>query len=181
MTPIYASGETNVLGINLPSKIILKTSKDTLIRNGYAIAKLFEQPGYVGVLYTQEYKRDPQIVLLSNESAAMYFYFVQDDLSPDYIHRWFIETVLLNNPTFSNQSDEQKLKDLADKIKAPYNAGDVLAFIYTPQNGLTISRNNIQIAQWPYGKSFFNVLLRMWLGEFPPSRGFKKGVLGRAA
>lgn len=174
---VYAEeGNVNILGVALPYK--LATKDKPLLRNGYAVVNLLGKPGYVGVLYSSTHEKNPENLILSNQPASMMYYFVQDDIAAEIVFRSILEGIVLNNKELIEKKiEEEKMRQLSDLITQPFNAGDVLIFKFSPTTGLTILRNDEILVNWVYGKSFFNMLLRTWIGKFPPSRAFKRAIL----
>lgn len=173
----YAQVTINILGVSLPYKITLPSEKD-LLRNGYAVVNLLGKPGYVGALYTSKHEKNPEAMILDNEAVSMIYYFVQDDVDSEVVVQSLVDGILLNNKELIEKKiEENKIKQLSNLINKPFNAGDMLTFRYSPKKGLTVLRNDEVLVNWPYGKSFFNMLLRTWVGKYPPSRAFKRAVL----
>jgi hypothetical protein len=167
-----------VLGVSLPYKIDVEKTNEKLYLNGHAIVSLWGSEAYVAALYTPHVEKRPEMLLMNDEPLAMLFYFVQDDISSEMISKMFTEAILVNNGGWDNKRlDRTRIIELKESFKRTLNAGDELAFYYTPQNGVLMQINGEDVAHWPHAKSFFNMLLRMWVGPYPPSRSFKRAIL----
>jgi len=170
--PVYAAPR-ELWGVLLPPSISLAQTKEQVILNGYAICSAWGEKAYVGALYTEEIEDKVLPLLLNDIPMAMVFYFVQDDISADMLKRMFSEGIFINN----TQREEKRLSELQTCFTEDVNAGDVLAFHYSPQQGVLFLLNNKVVMHWPYGKSFFNMILRMWIGDYPPTCTFKQRIL----
>ncbi|MBI2792001.1 MAG: chalcone isomerase family protein [Gammaproteobacteria bacterium] len=179
-TSFAGTNETfaEVLGVSLPYKIDLEKTKEQLYLNGHAVVSMWGSEAYVAALYTSHVEKRAEMLLMNDEPIAMLFYFVQDDITAEMISETFTEAILVNNGGWNNKKlDRTRIIELKEAFKKTLNAGDELAFYYSPQNGVLMQINGHDIAYWPHAKSFFNMLLRMWVGPYPPSRSFKRAIL----
>lgn len=167
-----------LLGVSLPNQMILENTKEKVILNGYAVCKLWGKEVYVGALYTNAIEKRGEMLLLNDKPMAMVFFFVEDDITHDMLMEAFTESIMINNDDAEKRRlDKKRLKELQDNFSDTFNAGDILAFQYTPQYGVTMLVNGNARHHWPFAKNFFNMLLRMWVGPYPVSRNFKRAIL----
>lgn len=167
-----------LLGVSLPNQMILENTKEKVILNGYAVCKRWGKEIYVGALYTDAIEKRAEMLLLNDNSMAMVFFFVEDDISRQMLMGAFTEGIMINNAEMDKKPlDVKRLTELQAHLPDTLNAGDTLAFQYSPQYGLTMFLNGKASYHWPYAKTFFNMLLRMWIGSYPVSRSFKRAIL----
>lgn len=167
-----------ILGVQLPHSVILDKTKEKVFLNGHAVMTMWGGEAYVGALYTPQVEKRAEMLLLNDEPLAMLFYFVQDDITPEMISKLFTETIIVNNGGWDNiKIDKTRILELKEALQRKLNAGDELAFYYSPQNGILMELNGDIIAHWPHAKSFFNMILRIWIGPYPPTRAFKRAIL----
>lgn len=168
-----------LLGVKLPDKIVLQDSKESVILNGYAVNTMWGEEIYVAALYTPKIEKKAQMLLLNDQPMAMMFYFVQDDLTPEMLIQAITESIMVNNyENRTKQFDQTRLLELQNQWLMTINAGDILSFQYTPQNGTVSMLLNGQLQyQWTHAKTFFNMLLKTWIGPHPPTREFKRAIL----
>ncbi|MGE3319808.1 MAG: chalcone isomerase family protein [Candidatus Berkiella sp.] len=167
-----------LLGVSLPNQMILENTKEKVSLNGYAVCRRWGKQVYVGALYTNAIEKRPEMLLLNDKPMAMVFFFVEDDISHSMIMEAFTESIMINNDDAENKRvDKKRLIELQDNLGEMFNAGDILAFQYSPQYGTTMLVNGKVRYYWPYAKNFFNMLLRMWIGPYPVSRNFKRAIL----
>ncbi len=177
--PAYSAESYSMsLGVELPNEVTLKETQEKLSLNGHAVVTMWGQETYVAALYTPHIEKRAEMLILNDEPLAMMFYFVRDDISPQMLSKAFTEAILVNNGGWDNKRlDRTRIMELIGALNKTINAGDVLAFYYSPKNGVLMVLNDEIQHHWPHAKSFFNVLLRMWIGPYPPSRGFKRAIL----
>lgn len=169
----------DLLGVSLPNQMILENTKEKVILNGYAVCNRWGKEIYVGALYTNAIEKRAEMLLLNDNPMAMVFFFVQDDITHQMLMEAFSESIAINNDDTpqSKQVDKKRLLELQENLIDTLNAGDVLAFQYSPKYGVTMLVNGKVRYHWPYAKNFFNMLLRMWVGPYPVSRNFKRAIL----
>ncbi|MBS0290386.1 MAG: chalcone isomerase family protein [Proteobacteria bacterium] len=168
----------NLLGVSLAQQLVLPQNKEQLSLNGYGAVEMWGEKAYVGALYTQHAEKRAELLLINNDPLAMIFYFVKDDISSQMISKAIIEGIIVNSGGWDKKSlDKSRLLALKEAIEQDFHAGDVLAFYYSPKNGLWMYVNNQEQRHWPHGKSLINMLLRMWIGPHPPTRDFKHAIL----
>ncbi|MBN9289132.1 MAG: hypothetical protein BGO43_14460 [Gammaproteobacteria bacterium 39-13] len=166
------------LGVSLPNQLNLAKTQESVYLNGHAVAQAWGQPAYVAALYTPYIEKRAEMLSVNDEPLAMVFYFIRDDVTADMLRKLFTESILVNNGGWDNQRlDRKRILELQNLLNRTFNAGDVLAFHYSPKNGVLMIVNSEVEHHWPHAKSFFNMLLRMWVGPYPPSRGFKRAIL----
>lgn len=174
----FAGRTVDALGVSLPNQIRLVKTEENVYLNGYAVAKIGGQASYVGALYTPYLEKRAEMLSVNDEPVVMVFYFIRDDITADIISKIFTEYILVNNGGWDNKKlDKKRILELQEVLNQTFNAGDILAFHYSPKNGVMMIVNSEIKHHWPHAKSFFNMLLRMWVGPYPPSRGFKRAIL----
>lgn len=164
-----------------PVPITHGASMEHLVLNGYAVYRIWASPGYKAALYVTQKSDNPKLILLTDAPTVMQFTFLQDDLSPEKMVQMFTEAMSVNNPNLDhNPYDLKRFKTFLSQFKQNLNAGDVLMLQYEPKDQTLIMLiNNQEKIQWKQAKGFFNALLKMWIGEHPPTREFKQGILGQ--
>jgi protein TonB len=168
----------DLLGVSLPNQMILENTKEKVILNGYAVCNRWGKQVYVGALYTNAIEKRAEMLLLNDNPMAMVFFFVEDDITHEMLMEAFTESIMINNDDAENKRvDKKRLLELKENLLDTLNAGDVLAFQYSPQYGVTMLVNGKIRHHWPLAKNFFNMLLRMWIGPYPISRNFKRAIL----
>lgn len=168
-----------LLGVTIPASYSLPSVRYALVLNGFAARELWGAEAYVASLYTNGGFDNANLLLVTDAPAVMKFTFIQDNIAPYQIVNMLETGITLNNPKLKDSPPEvQRLHELVDTIDKEFNTGDTLTFQYYPENQtLIVFRNYRELAQWTRAKRFFNMLLKMWIGEHPPSREFKEKLL----
>lgn len=171
-----------ILGVKLPNSLVLKEAKEKIWLKGYGVESNWGNTKgnavYVAALYTENIKENAQMLLLNDKASAMFFYFVKDDIASAALRNYFTEAIWVNNKHWNKGiMNNAPIDELQACLKEGVNAGDVLAFYYSPQKGLTLLRNDQETCHWADAKAFYNMLLGIWIGPYPPSRAFKEAIL----
>lgn len=178
--PVYADHHLDFLGAEIPKVFILKKTNEKIVLQGYAANYQEENLLYVGALFSSKIEKESSVLLLSDLSMAMIFFFLEDDIPVEKIARMFSEEVSINTPALKNDPiNVRRLQELQSVFQNPFQAGDKIVFEYTSNDELSVYLNDLLVVTWKNSRSFFNALLRMWIGAYPPSRGFKEGILGQ--
>lgn len=168
----------HLLGVNIPRHLTIN-HQDTLQLNGYGIGTIEKVPYYVGALYATSQQTTANGLLSADYPLVMRYYFVKDDIDAELLKLMMIESILINNSGWESQEFvQQQLQALQMALADEINAGDVLTFYYSPVQGTFLLLNEKVLHHWPHARNFFNMLLKTWIGDFPPNREFKKGILG---
>ena len=132
---------------------------------------------YVGSLYLAD-KNSNVIDILSNSSAYR--------LQMDFVYHEVTHTKLLNGwrEGFKKNQDEETMRKLKNQIEQFYSyfnknavKGDRYRLDYIPGTGTKIIKNKVLLGIIP-SVDFKNILLEIWLGNFPIDSGLKKDLLG---
>ncbi len=174
---LIAKNIKEVLGVSLAYQITLPTSNEKLDLNGHAVVSNWGEQAYVAALYTIKNEKRAEMLLVNDQPMAMLYYFVHDDISAQMLITMLTESISVNNSDSENKQLVARIVELKQALNRNFNAGDTLAFYYSPNNGLSMMINSEMVQHWPHAKSFFNMLLRTWVGPYPPSRGFKRAIL----
>jgi len=172
--------DKTLLGVLIPHTINIHNPSQQLQLNGAAVQSLMGTDGYVAALYVQQQSSNPNIILLNDSPTVMKFYWVKDDMTPEQLKQIFSEMIMQNNADLGKSIyDLQRYKDFLAAFKRNINAGDVMNIQYMSVNQkIVLTLNNNELQRWTKAKTFFNRILKMWLGEHPPSRQFKEEILG---
>ncbi|MBS0286643.1 MAG: chalcone isomerase family protein [Proteobacteria bacterium] len=175
---VFADSVTEVLGVSLPYELNIGTPQEKLTLNGHAVATLWGTQAFVGALYTPQNEKRAEMLILNDQPLLMMYYFVRDDISAQMLSQALTEAILINSGGWEDKKlDKARLLELKAAIDRSYNAGDTLGFYYSPTNGVTMIVNGKETKHWPHAKSFYNMLLRTWIGPYPPTRAFKRAIL----
>ena len=169
----YALG-ADCIGVTVPETV--KSGSADLALNGSGIRKatILNVKVYVASLYLPQKSTDASHILTTQQPWHLVLRFVHDVDAGD-MRDAFDEGF--------KKTAGSKLDSLKPRIQtlnaglADFKEGNYLAFANEPASGVTVDVNgskSIQIS----GADFSDALLAIWLGEDPPNKDLKAGLLG---
>lgn len=161
-------------GVNLPESVVLAGTELSL--NGMAVrdTTIFDLDVYVGALYLQHPSRDAAAIVEANEPRRIVLRFIRGVTRQDIVNAW--ESGFINN----SGTERLGLTDEIARFEAMFEDVDdeaEMTFDYVPGVGTTYSLDGVArgtIAGAEFGRAF----LRVFLGNQPPSRELREGLLG---
>lgn len=160
-----------------PAKIL----KILLIPTGYGLTKLMKNDYYLASLLIDKDAlfQDSEGLIFIDATKRMEFKFVTDRrISGRTFGRQIAAAIKINNSEAEVKESKTQIKRFIRLFKRNIKKGDVIRFDYHDKFGTRIYHNNRRLGEIPYSNVFYRVLLRMWLGDRPPSTQFKKGIMG---
>lgn len=159
--------------VKMPDTIEVAGQKLDLNGMGIREATIFAIDVYVAGLYVPKKSSDPQTLMTSDVPKKLVLSFVRD-IDADDITDAFTESFEKNKFGPAVQKQLARLNGWMTDMKD----GQSMSFTYVPGEGLTVevlgkTKGVIE------GKDFQARFLSIWLGENPPNRGLKKGLLGK--
>lgn len=153
-----------------------------LIPTGYGITKLLKRDYFLASLLIDKnaiYNSAEDIIYI-DAARRMEFKFVADrKISGRTFGREMAAAIKINNQKDEIIESKRQIKEFMKLFRRSIKKGDVLRFDYHDDFGTRIYQNNRQLGEITYSKLFYRLLLRIWLGEMPPSSLFKTGILGQ--
>lgn len=130
---------------------------------------------YVAGLYLEEQASDPAAIVESDQVKRLNLAFVRDVGRDDITDAW--------SEGFRKNAGDQvpALRERIDRLNSfmtDMDRGDTLTFTYLPDTG-TVVHVNGQRKGVIEGDDFARALFSIWLGEKPPNKKLKQGLLGR--
>jgi hypothetical protein len=163
-------------GVYLDQQVTFEEG-EVLRLNGAGLRQALWIELYVGSLYLAD-KNSNVIEILSNSNAYR--------LQMDFVYHEVTHTQLLKDwrKGFKKNQDEKTIRKLKNQIEKFYSyfnknavKGDRYRFDYIPGTGTKIIKNKVLLGIIP-SVDFKNILLEIWLGNFPIDSGLKKDLLG---
>ena len=148
----------------------------SLVLNGSGMRSKFFVDVYLGALYLSHRTRDAAAVLGDRgpKRVAMIF---QRDVDGDKLRSAWREGFAANNPPDVLGAVEERLKAFA-ALFPDVREGDRIALDYVPGEGTSVMLGDKVLGQIK-GEDFHQALLRVWLGDHPPTEALKIGLLGQ--
>jgi hypothetical protein len=171
--PLFAQVEIG--GVSVPSN--LKVGDKILELNGAGIRKKAIFEIYVGALYLNNKSKDGTVLAKANEAMASRLTITSGMVTSDKMYEATLEG--FKKSTGGNMAPIQSSIDkfVALFKKEAITKGDVFLMLYTPNVGVTVSKNG-KVLETIAGLDFKTALFGMWLGNDPVDAGLKNGMLG---
>jgi len=163
-------------GVYLDQQVTFQKG-EVLQLNGVGLKQKLWIELYVGSLYLVD-KNSNVIDILSNSNAYR--------LQMDFVYQEVTHTQLIKDwrRGFEKNQDEETLKKMKNNIEQFYSffntnavKGDRYRLDYIPGTGTKIIKNKVLLGIIP-SVDFKNILLEIWLGNFPTDSDLKKNLLG---
>lgn len=152
----------------------VKVGGQKLVLNGVGMreATMFKVDVYRGGLYLKAKSKDAKAILAKDAPWMIEMKFVRDVDKDKLTDAW--NDGFKTNGKGKGGAGLKKLNSYMSDIEE----GDTMVFAYTPGKGTSVkvkgkSKGTIK------GKDFGWALLAVWLGDDPPNKGLKNGMLGK--
>jgi len=171
LVPMAWAGE--LAGVDLPDEMTV--SDATLKLNGMGLRKKLWVKVYVAGLYLEQTTTDAATAVGSEQVKRVVMHFLTDKAKKAKMDAAWVEGFEKNSPAeFAALSDRVDIfKDYFGNMKN----GDVIEVTVAPGQGAEVLLNG-QVKGTIEGDDFAQALLRVWLGDEPPSEDLKVGMLG---
>ena len=174
--PALAAKEVG--GVALPTTSAARDGT-TLQLNGAGLRTRFFVSVYVGALYVEQPSTDAATLRDTDQTARMELHFLRDGIEQHQINDAWRDGLAANNDAEAVAALDDRMIEFLDLTPADgVDDGDVLAFEYVPGEGTEASVNGDPVDMIA-GHDFFAALLSTWVGDEPPSRRLRAGVLGQ--
>ncbi|HEY7773928.1 MAG TPA: TonB family protein [Marinagarivorans sp.] len=144
--------------------------------NGIASHTEFGNEQYMAALYVEDLSADARQILLSNQRKRMEIKVVADRLFSRKFKRQWVEGVAINAGNAELKKHAQNLANFSNMIKIKLVKNDTLTIERTFRRGVEVSINGILLGTIE-DVSFFDLILRSWIGPVPLSTEFKSELL----
>ena len=165
-------------GINFSDTIEIEGKNFVLNGAGMRIKKI----AFVGVkvyaagLYLESKEKNPARILNEDVSKCLLMHFVYSNVGREKLKEAFLEGFQSNNSILT-----EKLRSSVDRFLSFWDdmkSGDEAKLIYIKDKGTKVIIKNREIGTIE-GKDFSRLLFSVWLGDNPPNKELKEGLLGR--
>ncbi len=172
-----AVAEREVGGVEWPQHVEAQDGSE-LTFNGAALRTRFLVRVYSGALYVAATSADPAVLRDPQRPARMVIHFLRDGIRADQVNDAWRDGITANHDEATVEALAGALDELLALTPEEVDDGDVLAYEHVPGEGTTVSLNGE-----PRGRvdrdELFAALLATWIGDDPPSGGFRDAILGR--
>ena len=137
-------------------------------------ATIFNVDVYVAALYLEHTGNDGYAICESDQTKRLILHFVRDVSGGDIADAWaegFMKNsgddiTIYESRVLTLNSWMSELKD-----------GEQMMFTYVPAAGLEVSVKGTSMGTIE-GSDFASVFFSIWLGDYPPNGGLRRGLLG---
>lgn len=165
---------SEMAGVSMPDEVLVDKKK--LLLNGLGLRKatIFKVKVYVAGLYLEKKSSDPDAILNSSEVKKVSMRFVRDVKAKDIINAW--NESVKQNCLEKCEGHVNSLHALNSAMEDMHE-GESMSFTFSGDKIEVDVKNKKHLSL--NGKSFSKLLLTTWLGEKPPNKELKDGMLGR--
>lgn len=143
--------------------------------NGVATHTELSQEQFIAGLYTSTLATERNDILLKDEDKRMQVRVTADSITPRRFRRMWIEGMAINASSSELEKHSENMAAFSNMLRVRLAAGDIFTVDRTASevsviiNGTTLGAIN--------DPSFFDLLLRTWIGPVPLSSDFRDSLL----
>ncbi|ELT98880.1 hypothetical protein CAPTEDRAFT_200303, partial [Capitella teleta] len=154
---------------DLPDVIEADAEKPELKLQGAAVRSWYLMvKGYIGALYLEEPTSSAEAIYASDSYQRMAFVMLVSKMSARRIANAFYESIQLNSPPDEQEAMKNDLETIFSLVDGSMKKG----------KGLRVEIAGVEKGVVPARKEVFNLFLRVWIGETPPTAD-KNGMSGK--
>ncbi len=162
--------------LTLHSAANISVGSASLQLNGIAIQSELRSDWFINALYLSNKSNDVDAIISDVGPKRMEMKVLADNLSGRRLKRFWVERIRNNNSPSDVLALAKQVRTLAGVMGQNFVANDVIAIDYLPGQATNISINGSVNAS--LAPELFNLVLRSWVGERPPSVEYKAAILG---
>lgn len=169
-----ATAATTVEGVQFPDSVTV--GNRTLILNGAGLREKFWVDVYAGALYLPHKATTADAVLAETGPSRIVMHLLHDISHSQFADAW-------EHDFRQNNSDKvyQAIKERLERFNAFFSDakdGQQIVIDYVPDTGTSVSVDGKLIGTVA-GADFHTALMRVFVGDHPPTDALKQGLLGK--
>ena len=173
------TASTYLLSFILPFLLILSHEvRAELQLNGSAIYHDLGKQQFVAALFVEKLSNNANSIQLEQSPKRMEVRIINDYSKRRWLNLW-MQSISINNDRESFSGSAQEVIDIMRAPKSAPKTGDVIEYLFDPDQGTSVRFNGTQLIS-NYPPEVFNILLRTWIRPIPPSTAFKDQLLGNS-
>lgn len=169
LLPVSLHADSSLESLQLPD--------GKLLLNGVGVARQLNEELYVATLYATRPSRNPLELLDARQRRRVQLRIVADRMYPSGAARHFRDLVSLNNARDEVVREAKNLNRFYGLFQQGLMRGDEVILDNVPNKGLVVSINGQTVAEFS-SPLMFDLLLRCFIGEKPPTLQFRNQLLG---
>lgn len=158
-------------GVTLPDTATV--GGEPLVLNGMGLREKFFIDVYVGGLYVKHKSTDAKALIAADEPKRIVMHFIYSSVPKSKVISTWREAFAANGGGDLTREIGQLESWLVD-----FTTGDEVVMDYVPGKGTTFTVKGVEKGTIP-GEAFMKALWSVYLGDSPPTRAFKDGILGK--
>ncbi|NVJ67009.1 MAG: TonB family protein [Gammaproteobacteria bacterium] len=144
--------------------------------NGIAIQSELRSDWFINALYLSTKTTNPDAILSDISPKRMEMKVLADNLAGRRLKRFWVERIRNNNEPSAVLAQAKQVRNFANAMGQNLVANDVIAIDFIPGEATRVSINGSVTAE--LSPQLFNMILKSWIGDQPPSQEFKTAILG---
>jgi hypothetical protein len=153
-----------------------------LIMRGMGLTQLLNDDYYIGAFYLDDaatFATGEDLIFIDAPRRMEFRFASGHKVSARGFGRKIAEGIRINNEKNNIESEKDKLRIFMSLFKGSYKKGDIVRFDYHNSFGTRVSLNGKTLGTIKRSRDFYRLLVRLWVGERPPSSLFKQGIIGK--
>ena len=161
------------------SQHVAAEDKAPLVLNGTAVHTNLQLDYYYAALFSEIPSADTA-ALSSQDNLRMELTILADDWSKRQFTRYWNQSIAINNSDEAQEALSKDVSKFSQLIKDSLIRGDHIQIEKIAGKGTAISINGISLIK-SKSEDLFTLFVNVWVGQRPPSSGFKSSILGETA
>ncbi len=150
---------------------------------GMGLTQLMNDDYYIGAFYIDVAAEfiEPGDLAYIDAARRMEFRFASErKISARGFSRKVAELIRINNAAANVKSESAGLGRLLKMFKGSYKKGDIICIDYLRGNAqVQVRHNGRLLGQIDGARDLYQLLVKTWVGDRPPSSRFKAGIAGK--
>ena len=150
---------------------------------GMGLTQLMNDDYYIGAFYIDVAAEfiEPGDLAYIDAARRMEFRFASErKISASGFSRKIAELIRINNAAANVKSESQGLGRLLKMFKGSYQKGDIICIDYLRGSAqVQVRYNGRLMGQIDGARDLYQLLVKTWVGDRPPSSRFKEGIAGK--
>lgn len=150
---------------------------NSLNLNGAAVHSHLQLDYYYAALFSEQTSDNPDSLFAQN-NMRMEFTVLVDEWSKRQFTQYWNQSIAINNSDEALDLLDDELVKFNKIVRNELRRGDRIFISKVPDKGTTLAINGVNMLQ-SNKEELFTLFLKVWIGQRPPSSGFKSAILGK--
>lgn len=159
---------------------VANTELEGLSLNGMAVFSELKRPIYLAALYVATPQTDADAIINSDEAKAMELTVTASRWSSRRFSEQLSRALLINNDLEYLKQYDVEVIEFSGVLKGGLKQGDKVVILRGSKGETLVSVNGTQLLELKK-PGFYEMVLRVWIGDRPPSTDFKAKLLSLGA